>query len=388
MDGFFCFPLYLSYMKIIITKSQYKSLITNLLDVLLGKISLLTVKEKKRNGEVNPHAHSILDKSGVEVMAIWITGPKNKGCKYDLTLDTSFTENMERYFPHYRHKLFSKVLVDYVYNHTGIKCDCVQYDYGFEDERRLDDEGVEYVYSTNRTKRYNVKKKKNINESANEKSNLETLIYSFLKDDFYPDYDWGPELFDFYDEEVRVFGSTTFHIDDSEAYTYHDDGTLEIMPWVCKKLNEYFNDSWYSVFKDWFEENSGLKVDRIVDSTDNDVLLSESTDKNKKFLKDSFGVDFSDRIQQITSIYDVPMSFDNGIGSDMIKKYLNFWGPMYLFELDGVKYLYQDRGEFEWFIDEEGFEMVDNEIIEKLGIGIMGLTFSDIIDMYFEEEEY
>jgi hypothetical protein len=116
------------------------------------------------------------------------------------------------------------------------------------------------------------------------------------------------------------------------------------------------------------------------------VLLSESTDKNKKFLKDSFGVDFSDRIQQITSIYDVPMSFDNGIGSDMIKKYLNFWGPMYLFELDGVKYLYQDRGEFEWFIDEEGFEMVDNEIIEKLGIGIMGLTFSDIIDMYFEEE--
>jgi hypothetical protein len=375
-------------MKIIITKSQYKSLITNLLNVLLGKLSLWTVEEKKRNNEGDSDFHSVLDESGVEVMAIWIKGPKNKGCKYDLTLDSLLTENMELYFPYYRHKIFSKVLVDYVYKYTGIKCDCVQYDYGFEDERRIDDEGDVYNHNTYFTKRYNVKKKKNIGESLTERSNLENIIYGFLKDDFYPDYDWGPELFDFYDEEVRVFGSTTFHIDDDEAYTYYDDGTLEIMPWVCEKLNEYFNDSWYSVFKGWFEENSGLKVDRIVDSTNNNELLQESIDKNKKFLKDSFGVDFSDRIQQITSTYDVPMSFDNGIGSDMIKRYLNFWGPMYLFELDGVKYLYQDRGEFEWFIDEEGFEMVDNEIIEKLGIGIMGLTFSDIIDMYFEEEEY
>jgi hypothetical protein len=160
------------------------------------------------------------------------------------------------------------------------------------------------------------------------------------------------------------------------------------MPWVCEKLNEYFNDSWYSVFKSWFEKNSGLKVDRIVDSTNNNELLQESIDKNKKFLKDSFGIDFSDRIQQITSTYDVPMSFDDSIGSGMIKRYLNFWGPMYLFELDGVKYLYQDRGGFEWFVDEEGYDYVDNEIPEKLGIGILGLKFSDIIDMYFEEEEY
>jgi len=315
MDGVFCFPLYLSYMKIIITKSQYKSLITKLLNVLLGKLSLRTVKEKKRTSKLGDiHFHSVLDESGVEVMSIWITGPKNKGCKYDLTLDPLLTENMELYFPYYRHKIFSKVLVDYVYKYTGIKCDCVQYDYGFEGERRIDDEGDDYVFNTNWTKRYNVKKKKNIGESANERSNLENIIYGFLKDDFYPDYDWGPELFDFYDEEVRVFGSTTFHIDDDEAYTYYDDGTLEIMPWVCEKLNEYFNDSWYSVFKGWFEENSGLVVSRIVDSTDNDVLLSESTDKNKKLINGIVGFDFSNRITQITSSYDVPMNFDECFG--------------------------------------------------------------------------
>jgi hypothetical protein len=60
---------------------------------------------------------------------------------------------------------------------------------------------------------------------------------------------------------------------------------------------------------------------------------------------------------------------------------------MYLFELDGVKYLYQDRGDFEYFIDQEGFEYMDDEIHEKIGINLLGLKFSDIINMYFEEEE-
>jgi hypothetical protein len=60
---------------------------------------------------------------------------------------------------------------------------------------------------------------------------------------------------------------------------------------------------------------------------------------------------------------------------------------MYLFELDGIKYVYQDRGEYEFFMDEGCIEYVDNEIPEEIGISIMGLRFSDIINMYFEEEE-
>jgi hypothetical protein len=38
------------------------------------------------------------------------------------------------------------------------------------------------------------------------------------------------------------------------------------------------------------------------------------------------------------------------------------------------------------FIDQEGFDYTDNEIPEKLGIAEMGFTFSDILDMYFEDE--
>ena len=121
-------------------------------------------------------------------------------------------------------------------------------------------------------------------------------------------------------------------------------------------------------------------VKRVI--SENDSML----EKNKKFLKNKLGIDFTNGIQQVTSSYDVPMEFDYGISSDSIRRYLNNFGPMYLFELDGMKYLYQDRG-FEFFIDENGFDYVDGEIPEMLGIDEMGLRFSNIIDLYFKEEE-
>jgi hypothetical protein len=368
-----------------ITKEQYKTLVTSLLDLILGDISIKTVKQKKENGE-NHNYHSIFDGDGEDVMNIWIKGPKSKGCKRDLTLESELTKKMEGYIPFYKHKRFSEVLVDYVYNHTGIKCDCVQYDYEFQNV--VDDsDDEEYEYTTSKTRRYNIKKKKNIKESLTERSNLENIIYDFLQDDFYPDYNWGPELFDFYREDVEKYGSIPFYINDSEGYVYYDDGTLEIMPWVCKKLNEYFNDSWYSVFKYWFEEHSGLKVERIVDSTDNNVLLGESTDKNKKLINDVIGFDFSNRITQITSSYDVPMEFDVCFNYQSVRQWLNVWGPIYLFSLNGSKILYQDRWDYEWFVYDDCSEYDNNEIPEKLGIAILGLRFSDIIDMYFQEEE-
>jgi hypothetical protein len=60
---------------------------------------------------------------------------------------------------------------------------------------------------------------------------------------------------------------------------------------------------------------------------------------------------------------------------------------MYLFELDGYKYLYLDVGVHEKFIDEDGNIYIKNEIPEKLGIDEMGLRFSNILDLYFSEED-
>lgn len=108
--------------------------------------------------------------------------------------------------------------------------------------------------------------------------------------------------------------------------------------------------------------------------------------KNKRFLLDILGEDFLKTIQQITSSYDVPMSFDGSISPEMIRHFLNYFGPMYIFDLDGAKYLYQDRGDYEWFIGEKRDVYLNNEIPEQLGIAKMGLKFSDIIDMFFIKE--
>jgi len=96
---------------------------------------------------------------------------------------------------------------------------------------------------------------------------------------------------------------------------------------------------------------------QIVSGDYDDVSqISESIEKNKKFLKNKLGIDFTNGIQQVTSSYDIPMEFDYGISSDSIRRYLNKFGPMYLFELDGIKYLYQDRGD-ECFIGEDGIRL-------------------------------
>jgi hypothetical protein len=365
-------------MKIIITKKQYKLLVYSLLDTITG--GELTVKDSSYSYK------SVYDSEGENIMNIFYKkgSGRNPGCKNDLGLEPEFVDDLLKYIPLFKRKIFSEVLVDYLYDKTNIKCDCIDYSYTI-----YADGDVEQRYGEDVRFAYNLKKKKRINldESVDGRQSLDEIIYDFLKDDFYPDYNWGPELFDFYREDVEKYGSITFYINDSEGYVYYDDGTLEIMPWVCEKLNEYFNDSWYSVFKGWFEENSGLMVSRIVDSTDNDVLLSESTDKNKKLLNGIIGFDFSNRITQITSSYDVPMTFDECVGWESVRRWLNYFGPMYKFEFDGTEYLYQDRGDFEAFIDDDCYEYVDNEIPEKLGIAVLGLRFSDIINMYFQEEE-
>jgi len=122
-------------------------------------------------------------------------------------------------------------------------------------------------------------------------------------------------------------------------------------------------------------------VKRVI--RENDSML----EKNKRFLKNKLGIDFTNGIQQVTSTYDIPWIFHD-FSSVLLNRYLNKYGPMYLFEYDGKKYLYQDRGDYESFISDDGSLYLDNEIPEMLGIDEMGLRFSNIIDLYFKEEDF
>jgi hypothetical protein len=102
----------------------------------------------------------------------------------------------------------------------------------------------------------------NLNEQE-----LDNFIYQYLTENYYPDYNWGPELHEFYREDVERHGIYDFVINDNPAYVYLGewDGydylyTLSIGNRVKNELTELFGDKWIPIFKKWFEDNSGLEV--------------------------------------------------------------------------------------------------------------------------------
>jgi len=98
-------------------------------------------------------------------------------------------------------------------------------------------------------------------------SKVNQIIYDFIKDRYYPDYNWGPELHDFYRKDVKKHGAYDFMVNDKLAYRYYGeyDGydylyLLEVEEWIANELSTIFNDLWIPVFIKWFEDNSGLEV--------------------------------------------------------------------------------------------------------------------------------
>lgn len=97
-------------------------------------------------------------------------------------------------------------------------------------------------------------------------------ILRFIDANFYPDYNWGPELHDFYRKDVETYGYYEFVINDDPAYCYwgkywgndYEPKTLVIYPVVSEQLNNLFGNRWVPIFKEWFEEKSGLDVDHVV----------------------------------------------------------------------------------------------------------------------------
>jgi len=101
-------------------------------------------------------------------------------------------------------------------------------------------------------------------------SKLNDLILNYINQNFHPDYDWGPELHDFYRNEIDKYGSYNFTVDEERAYDYHNDWgagpELVVRELVTDQLNGLFGKHWAPIFKDWFEKNSGLKAESMIDS--------------------------------------------------------------------------------------------------------------------------
>jgi len=137
-------------MKVIITESQYKKIVFQLLDSLFGP-NISYEKEKNTIG--------INDNDGEEIFRVYLKNGRMKGCKKDMYVLSDTIDTIVKYMPLaiIKKKLFSKTILLYVNEKTGLNIDCIEFWYVTElYDTELDDE--DYVPYT---KKYNFNLKKN-----------------------------------------------------------------------------------------------------------------------------------------------------------------------------------------------------------------------------------
>ena len=116
------FLVYLSYMKIVITKSQYQKIVFNLLDVLYGP----KLTHEKVGERIN-----ILSNEGEDIFTVYTVGGRGKGCKQDLFVNVDTGEEIDKFIPEVatRKKLFSRTVLSYVNEKTNLNIDCIEFWY-------------------------------------------------------------------------------------------------------------------------------------------------------------------------------------------------------------------------------------------------------------------
>ena len=108
-------------MKYIISKEQYRRVLLKYLNSFVGGFI------------VDPHDGSafrnVVTSNGDDFATLWHGGQITKGCKRELTLDNQFLNEFESFIPIKRKKVFSQVILEYFALKTGIKCNCVEFNY-------------------------------------------------------------------------------------------------------------------------------------------------------------------------------------------------------------------------------------------------------------------
>ena len=109
--------------------------------------------------------------------------------------------------------------------------------------------------------------------------------------------------------------------------------------------------------------------------------------KFKDFLRNKFNFDLTGKIKMITSRYDVPSVFDGMISGDVVSMLLNKYGPMYLITMDeDMFYLFQLQNDNDYMLMDNHGWFTDREFMNMWGIGKLGLSMNELIDIYFKEE--
>lgn len=102
-------------------------------------------------------------------------------------------------------------------------------------------------------------------------SRLDNFIYQYLDDYFRPDYNWGPDLHDFYRKDVKKHGYYDFTINGRTMFVYLlrplylnlKNKTLLIYDNIYLPMNRMFGERWKPVFMKWFDDHTGLDVEDV-----------------------------------------------------------------------------------------------------------------------------
>ena len=141
-------------MNYLISKEQYRVLSEKILRSFFGKISAGSLYDD--SGEKKT-VIELYTQSGMNFADIFLksSSANKRGCKRLISLNIFEIEKLEKFAPIFRKIEFSKVMIDYVYKHTGIKCDCVEFEHSQKTD--YDDEGEPISWNS---KSYFYKKKK------------------------------------------------------------------------------------------------------------------------------------------------------------------------------------------------------------------------------------
>jgi hypothetical protein len=151
------------------------------------------------------------------------------------------------------------------------------------------------------------------------------------------------------------------------------------------QIIQFIKTHFYEEYKEWWDR----RKKRI---NENDSRL----EKNKKFLINIMGHDFTGKIKEIKKGTDIPKKFHKYLDLNGVKRQMDMVGPMYYFTVDGEGYLYQDQSDFyqshndasfgEMFMGEDGKRDYYGKIPKQLGLTDMGLKFADVIKIFYNEE--
>jgi hypothetical protein len=87
------------------------------------------------------------------------------------------------------------------------------------------------------------------------------------------------------------------------------------------------------------------------------------------------------KIEMLTSKYDIPSDFYTDFTWNTLRGLMNYWGPMYLLEIQEDRFLFQQQNDKNFWIVENIGQVIEPRVLESLSL--KGLDVNKVIDLYF-----